>query len=157
MRVFSGELQRKSISGAGYEIIILSEDNHSRSTRLFSGDCIIRSSPHRPKLVRVVEGEILDVAVDMRRVPQRSESRWLLLYLAKIIGCFDSDFVRVASKAADNFFTKPVTTTLRNMKPTLLWSDPKLSPIGNLRVSPSFPPGNAGPSCATLTVSSRRI
>jgi dTDP-4-dehydrorhamnose 3,5-epimerase len=106
------------------------QDNHSRSCRNVLRGLHYQLKQAQGKLVRVVEGEILDVAVDLRRsspsfgrweaVRLSSENKrmlWIPLGFAHGF-CVKSEQAQVLYKATD--FYAPAHER------TLIWNDPQL-------------------------------
>ena len=106
------------------------QDNHSSSHRNVLRGLHYQLKQAQGKLVRVVEGEILDVAVDLRRsspsfgrweaVPLSSENKrmlWIPLGFAHGF-CVKSEKAQVLYKATD--FYAPA------YEHTLIWNDPQL-------------------------------
>jgi dTDP-4-dehydrorhamnose 3,5-epimerase len=106
------------------------QDNHSRSTRNVLRGLHYQIQHTQAKLVRVVEGEILDVAVDMRRnsptfgksvvVELSGENRRMLWIPTGYAHGFRvvSAVAHVLYKASDYYAPEH--------ERTLLWSDPEL-------------------------------
>jgi dTDP-4-dehydrorhamnose 3,5-epimerase len=106
------------------------QDNHSRSTRNVLRGLHYQVQQTQAKLVRVIEGEILDVAVDMRRssamfgkslaVALSGENKRMIWIPTGFAHGFRvvSEVAHVLYKASD-YYAPPYERTL-------LWSDPKL-------------------------------
>ena len=63
---FMEAYKRSEFAAAGIDDVFVQE-NHSRSQRACFAGCTIRQPPHaQSKLIRVLSGEIFDVAVDIR-------------------------------------------------------------------------------------------
>jgi dTDP-4-dehydrorhamnose 3,5-epimerase len=106
------------------------QDNHSRSEKGVLRGLHYQVRQPQGKLVRVVEGEVFDVAVDIRR-SSRTFGKWVATRLSARsksmlwipIGfahgfCVLSDFAEVLYKATDYYAPKH--------ERSILWNDPEL-------------------------------
>jgi dTDP-4-dehydrorhamnose 3,5-epimerase len=127
--LFLETYQQQKFQEAGIDVAFV-QDNHSRSVRgALRGLHLQRRSP-QGKLVRVTEGEIYDVAVDIRRGSPTfkhwvgvtlSAENFLELYVPPGFAhgfCVTSDIAEVQYKCSD--FYAP------DDEMTLAWNDPEI-------------------------------
>ena len=119
----------RAFAAAGIDAAFV-QDNHSRSHRGVLRGLHYQIEHAQGKLVRVIEGEVLDVAVDLRRssstfgrhvaVALSAENRRMLY----IPPGFAHGFIVVSNSA--EFLYKTTDYWYREHERTLLWSDPAL-------------------------------
>ena len=106
------------------------QDNHSRSRRGVLRGLHYQIEHAQGKLVRVVAGEVFDVAVDLRRARRPSAARWRARCRPRTGGCCG---FRRASRTASwslsedaEFLYKTTDYWYPEHERTLLWNDPAL-------------------------------
>jgi dTDP-4-dehydrorhamnose 3,5-epimerase len=107
------------------------QDNHSRSVKNVLRGLHYQIQNAQGKLVRVVQGEVFDVAVDLRR-SSHTFGKWVGVTLSAqnkrqlwVPGGFAHGFV-VTSEAAE-FLYKTTDFWYPEYERTLLWNDPALA------------------------------
>lgn len=80
--------QKKFEEAVGRKVEFV-QDNHSKSVKGVLRGLHYQLPPHaQGKLVRVVQGEVFDVAVDIRKSSQHSENGWEKCFRQKIKNSF---------------------------------------------------------------------
>jgi dTDP-4-dehydrorhamnose 3,5-epimerase len=127
---FMESFHKRKFAAAGIDVEFV-QDNHSRSSQGVLRGLHYQLAHPQGKLVRVIRGRILDVAVDLRRSSptfgratghELSESNRRQLYIAPGFAhgfCVMSDVAEVVYKCTDFYFPED--------ERTLLWSDPALA------------------------------
>jgi len=152
-RVFSDERgfffeswNRRAFADAGLDATFV-QDNHSRSLRGVLRGLHYQIEHAQGKLVRVCEGEVFDVAVDIRRSAP-SFGRWVGIHLSArnrrmlwIPPGFAHGFL-VLSEAAE-FLYKTTDYWYPEHERTLLWNDPALGIDWPLAGAPRLAPKDA--------------
>jgi dTDP-4-dehydrorhamnose 3,5-epimerase len=119
------------------------QDNHSQSKHAVVRGLHYQIQHAQGKLVRVVEGEVFDVAVDMRRSsPTFGQSAGVVLSAEKnnmlwVPPGFAHGFMALSDRAA--FLYKTTDYWAPAFERTLLWNDPALAiawPMDRLRAAP---------------------
>jgi dTDP-4-dehydrorhamnose 3,5-epimerase len=147
---------RRALAAAGIDVDFV-QDNHSRSGRGVLRGLHYQIERPQGKLVRVVAGEVFDVAVDLRR---RSPTfgRWVGVTLSAdnrrmfwIPPGFAHGFV-VLSDSAD-FLYKTTDYWYPEHERTLLWNDPEVGIAWPYDGAPTLAPKDAAgkPLAATET------
>jgi dTDP-4-dehydrorhamnose 3,5-epimerase len=126
---FFESYNRRALADAGLDAQFV-QDNHSRSARNVLRGLHYQIEHAQGKLVRVVAGEVFDVAVDLRRSSPRF-GRWSAAMLSAenrrmlwVPPGFAHGFL-VVSDAAE-FLYKTTDYWYPEHERTLLWSDPAL-------------------------------
>jgi dTDP-4-dehydrorhamnose 3,5-epimerase len=126
---FFESYNRRALADAGLDAEFV-QDNHSRSARNVLRGLHYQIEHAQGKLVRVVAGEVFDVAVDLRRSSPRF-GRWSAAMLSAenrrmlwVPPGFAHGFL-VVSDAAE-FLYKTTDYWYPQHERTLLWSDPAL-------------------------------
>ncbi len=137
---------RRMLAAAGVEAEFV-QDNHSRSHRGVLRGLHYQIEHAQAKLVRVIAGEVFDVAVDLRRssptfgrhvaVGLSAENRRMLY----IPTGFAHGFL-VVSDAAE-FLYKTTDYWYREHERTLLWNDPALRIVWPDGIVPTLAPKDA--------------
>ena len=116
-----------SLTGAGVEFV---QDNHSRSAKGVLRGLHYQTSHAQGKLVRVVRGEVFDVALDLRR-SSPTFGRFVTLVLSeknKSMAWIPPGFAHgflVTSEVAE-FLYKTTDYWHPEFERTILWNDPDL-------------------------------
>jgi dTDP-4-dehydrorhamnose 3,5-epimerase len=137
---------RRAFAAAGIDVEFV-QDNHSRSVRGVLRGLHYQIEHAQGKLVRVIEGEVFDVAVDLRRSsPCFGRAVGLNLSAANrrmlwIPPGFAHGFV-VVSDSAD-FLYKTTDYWFPQHERTLLWSDPSVAIDWPLEHAPTLAPKDA--------------
>jgi dTDP-4-dehydrorhamnose 3,5-epimerase len=137
---------RRSLAAAGIDADFV-QDNHSRSHRGVLRGLHYQIEHSQGKLVRVTEGEVFDVAVDLRRSsPTFGKSVVLTLSAADkrmlwIPPGFAHGFLVVSEFA--EFLYKTTDYWYAEHERTLLWSDPALAIPWPLAGAPVLAPKDA--------------
>ena len=123
------------------------QDNHSRSARNVLRGLHYQVSKPQGKLVRVVAGEVWDVAVDLRR-SSPTFGRWMGMTLSAanrrmlwVPEGFAHGFVVVSDGA--EFLYKTTDYYAPEHERSLLWNDPALAIPWPLQGEPILKPGDA--------------
>ena len=123
------------------------QDNHSRSARNVLRGLHYQVSQPQGKLVRVVAGEVWDVAVDLRR-SSPTFGRWMGMTLSAanrrmlwVPEGFAHGFVVVSDGA--EFLYKTTDYYAPEHERSLLWNDPALAIPWPLQGEPILKPGDA--------------
>jgi dTDP-4-dehydrorhamnose 3,5-epimerase len=137
---------RRTLKAAGVDADFV-QDNHSRSARGVLRGLHYQIEHAQGKLVRVIAGEVFDVAVDLRRasptfgrhvgVPLSAENRRMLW----IPPGFAHGFLVVSDHA--EFLYKTTDYWYPQHERTLLWSDPALGIAWPLDGPPTLAPKDA--------------
>ena len=137
---------RRAFAAAGIDAEFV-QDNHSRSHRGVLRGLHYQIEHAQGKLVRVTEGEVLDIAVDLRRssptfghhvaLTLSAENRRMLF----IPPGFAHGFVVVSDTA--EFLYKTTDYWYPEHERTLLWSDPALGIAWPAGIVPSLAPKDA--------------
>jgi dTDP-4-dehydrorhamnose 3,5-epimerase len=137
---------RRAFAEAGIDVDFV-QDNHSRSVRGVLRGLHYQIEHAQGKLVRVVAGEVFDVAVDLRR-SSGTFGRAVGLNLSAanrrmlwIPPGFAHGFVVVSDSA--EFLYKATDYWFPQHERTLLWSDPALAIDWPLRAQPTLAPKDA--------------
>ena len=137
---------RRDFAAAGIDVDFV-QDNHSRSYRGVLRGLHYQIEHAQGKLVRVIEGEVLDVAVDLRR-SSPTFGRHVALVLSAgnrrmlwIPPGFAHGFV-VVSEVAE-FLYKTTDYWYPEHERTLLWNDPALRIEWPAGVVPTLAPKDA--------------
>jgi dTDP-4-dehydrorhamnose 3,5-epimerase len=127
---FFESYNRRDLAKAGIDVEFV-QDNHSRSTRGVLRGLHYQVEHAQGKLVRVIDGEVFDVAVDLRRSSPRF-GRHVAMHLSAanrrmlfIPPGFAHGFL-VVSDAAE-FLYKTTDYWYPEHERTLLWNDPALA------------------------------
>ena len=108
------------------------QDNHSRSAKGTLRGLHYQLRHAQAKLCRVIEGEALDVAVDIR-LGSPTFGKWtsVLLSAERQNHNFHSAGIRARLRGPDrhafNFFTSAATSTIPASEHGILWNDPDLA------------------------------
>jgi dTDP-4-dehydrorhamnose 3,5-epimerase len=127
---FFESYNRKAMVAAGFDVEFV-QDNHSRSARGVLRGLHYQIEHAQGKLVRVVAGEVYDVAVDMRRSSQSfGRSMGMRLSAADkqmlwIPPGFAHGFLVLSDSA--EFLYKTTDYWYPEFERTLLWNDPALA------------------------------
>jgi dTDP-4-dehydrorhamnose 3,5-epimerase len=137
---------QRAFAAAGIDAAFV-QDNHSRSRRGVLRGLHYQIEHAQGKLVRVIEGEVLDVAVDLRRssptfgrhvaVTLSAENRRMLFIPAG----FAHGFLVVSESA--EFLYKTTDYWYPEHERTLLWSDPALGIGWPAGIDPVLAPKDA--------------
>jgi len=140
---FFESYNRRALSDAGLEAEFV-QDNHSRSMRGVLRGLHYQIEHAQGKLVRVISGEVFDVAVDIRR-SSPTFGRWTSMALSAqnkrmlwIPAGFAHGFLVVSDTA--EFLYKTTDYWYSEFERTLLWSDPALGIAWPLAGSPTVAP-----------------
>ncbi|TMH36123.1 MAG: dTDP-4-dehydrorhamnose 3,5-epimerase [Betaproteobacteria bacterium] len=140
---FFESYNRRALSDAGLEAEFV-QDNHSRSMRGVLRGLHYQIEHAQGKLVRVISGEVFDVAVDIRR-SSPTFGRWTSMALSAqnkrmlwIPAGFAHGFLVVSDIA--EFLYKTTDYWYSEFERTLLWSDPALGIAWPLAGSPTVAP-----------------
>ncbi|MEP6942894.1 MAG: dTDP-4-dehydrorhamnose 3,5-epimerase [Betaproteobacteria bacterium] len=138
---FFESYNRRALADAGVDAEFV-QDNHSRSRRGVLRGLHYQIECAQGKLVRVTEGEVFDVAVDIRR-SSPTFARWVGITLSAqnrrmlwIPPGFAHGFL-VVSESAD-FLYKTTDYWYPEHERTLLWNDPELGIEWPLDASPTL-------------------
>ncbi|MDR2173023.1 MAG: dTDP-4-dehydrorhamnose 3,5-epimerase [Burkholderiales bacterium] len=130
---------RKTLAAAGLDLDFV-QDNHSRSTKNVLRGLHYQIQHAQGKLVRVVAGDVFDVAVDLRR-SRPTFGQWVGVTLSSenkrmlwIPPGFAHGFV-VRSDVAE-FLYKTTDYWYAEHERTLLWNDPALAIAWGLAEAP---------------------
>jgi dTDP-4-dehydrorhamnose 3,5-epimerase len=147
---------RRDFAAAGIDVDFV-QDNHSRSHRGVLRGLHYQIEHAQGKLVRVIEGEVLDVAVDLRRSSPTfgrhvalglSADNRRMLYIPP---GFAHGFI-VVSEVAE-FLYKTTDYWYPEHERTLLWNDPALRIEWPAGIAPTLAPKDAaGKSLAQADV-----
>ena len=130
-RLLPRELERARVRGGRASTSTFVQDNHSRSRRGVLRGLHYQIEHAQGKLVRVVAGEVFDVAVDLRR----SSPTFGRSVGDDAVGAEPADAVDAAGLRARlpaccpstrNSSTRRPTTGIPEHERTLLWNDPAL-------------------------------
>ncbi len=152
-RVFADErgfffesYNRRALREAGLDAEFV-QDNHSRSSRKVLRGLHYQIQRAQGKLVRVVAGEVFDVAVDLRR-SSPNFGRWVGVRLSEankqmlwVPPGFAHGFL-VLSQAAE-FLYKTTDYWAKEHERTLLWNDPALGIDWPIEGEPILAPKDA--------------
>lgn len=123
------------------------QDNHSASARGVLRGLHYQVKSAQGKLVRVTEGEVYDVAVDLRR-SSPTFGRWVAERLSEanrrmmwIPEGFAHGFLVLSDRA--QFLYKTTDYYAPEHERTLLWNDPKLAILWPLEGAPMLKPRDA--------------
>ena len=138
---------RRALSEAVGRDVDFVQDNHSRSARNVLRGLHYQVKAAQGKLVRVVAGEVFDVAVDLRR-SSPTFGRWVGVTLSAAnrrmlwvpVG-FAHGFVVVSDGA--EFLYKTTDYYAPEHERSLLWNDPALAIPWPLQGEPILKPGDA--------------
>ena len=137
---------RRALAAAGIDVDFV-QDNHSRSRRGVLRGLHYQIEQPQGKLVRVVAGEVFDVAVDLRR-SSPTFGRWVGVTLSAdnrrmfwVPPGFAHGFV-VLSDSAD-FLYKTTEYWFPEHERTLLWNDPELGIDWPFDGAPTLAPKDA--------------
>ncbi len=137
---------RRTFAAAGIDVDFV-QDNHSRSVRGVLRGLHYQIEHAQGKLVRVIAGEVFDVAVDLRRSSENF-GRAVGLSLSSvnrrmlwIPPGFAHGFVVVSETA--EFLYKTTDYWSPEHERTLLWSDPALAIAWPLEAAPTLAPKDA--------------
>lgn len=142
-RGFFLETYRKEVfTAAGVDVDFV-QDNHSKSARGVLRGLHYQLQQPQGKLVRVVQGEVFDVAVDLRR-SSPTFGQWVGELLNEDNKCamwvppgFAHGFVVISETAEVTY--KCTTYYAPQHERTLLWNDPALGidwpPVGEVQLS----------------------
>lgn len=120
------------------------QDNHSRSTRNVLRGLHYQIKQPQGKLVRVIAGEVLDVAVDIRR-SSPTFGKWVSMMLSaenRLIAWIPPGFAHgfvVLSETAE-FLYKTTDFWAPEHERTILWNDPALGIDWQLKGEPLLSP-----------------
>lgn len=127
----------QEIAGKDYRFV---QDNHSRSSKGVLRGLHYQIQSPQGKLVRVISGEVLDVAVDLRRSSE-TFGKWFSIHLSAenkkqlwVPPGFAHGFV-VLSQTAD-FLYKTTDFYMPQHERCILWSDADLAIDWQLEVEP---------------------
>jgi dTDP-4-dehydrorhamnose 3,5-epimerase len=141
--------QRAFDALAGREVRFV-QDNHSSSTRGVLRGLHYQLQNAQGKLVRVVEGEVFDVAVDLRRASP-TFGRWVGEHLSAdnrrmlwVPEGFAHGFLVLSERA--QFLYKTTDYYAPAHERTLLWNDPQLAIAWPLEGEPVLKPKDAAGS-----------
>ncbi len=138
---------RRAFAEAVGRDVAFVQDNHSRSARGVLRGLHYQVVQPQGKLVRVVAGEVFDVAVDLRRssptfgkavVERLSEANRRMLWVPE---GFAHGFLVVSERA--DFLYKTTDYYAPQHERTLLWSDPALAIDWPLEGEPVVKPSDA--------------
>jgi dTDP-4-dehydrorhamnose 3,5-epimerase len=137
---------RRALAAAGIDVEFV-QDNHSRSRRGVLRGLHYQVERPQGKLVRVVAGEVFDVAVDLRR-SSPTFGRWVGVTLSAdnrrmfwVPPGFAHGFV-VLSESAD-FLYKTTEYWFHEHERTLLWNDPEVGIVWPFDGAPTLAPKDA--------------
>ena len=137
---------RRALAAAGIDVEFV-QDNHSRSRRGVLRGLHYQVERPQGKLVRVVAGEVFDVAVDLRR-SSPTFGRWVGVTLSAdnrrmfwVPPGFAHGFV-VLSESAD-FLYKTTEYWFPEHERTLLWNDPEVGIVWPFDGAPTVAPKDA--------------
>jgi len=137
---------RRALAAAGLDVDFV-QDNHSRSRRGVLRGLHYQVERPQGKLVRVVAGEVFDVAVDLRR-SSPTFGRWVGAMLSAdnrrmfwVPPGFAHGFV-VMSDSAD-FLYKTTDYWSPEHERTLLWNDPEVGIVWPFDGAPTLAPKDA--------------
>jgi dTDP-4-dehydrorhamnose 3,5-epimerase len=137
---------RRALAVAGIDVEFV-QDNHSRSRRGVLRGLHYQIERPQGKLVRVVAGEVFDVAVDLRR-SSPTFGRWFGVTLSAdnrrmfwVPPGFAHGFI-VLSESAD-FLYKTTDYWFPAHERTLLWSDPEVGIVWPFDGAPTLAPKDA--------------
>jgi dTDP-4-dehydrorhamnose 3,5-epimerase len=137
---------RRALAAAGLDVDFV-QDNHSRSRRGVLRGLHYQVERPQGKLVRVVAGEVFDVAVDLRR-SSPTFGRWVGAMLSAdnrrmfwVPPGFAHGFI-VVSDSAD-FLYKTTDYWFPEHERTLLWNDPAVGIVWPFDGSPTLAPKDA--------------
>jgi dTDP-4-dehydrorhamnose 3,5-epimerase len=137
---------RRALAAAGIDVEFV-QDNHSRSRRGVLRGLHYQVERPQGKLVRVVAGEVFDVAVDLRR-SSPTFGRWVGVTLSAdnrrmfwVPPGFAHGFV-VLSESAD-FLYKTTEYWFPEHERTLLWNDPEVGIVWPFDGAPTLAPKDA--------------
>jgi dTDP-4-dehydrorhamnose 3,5-epimerase len=137
---------RRALASAGIDAEFV-QDNHSRSRRGVLRGLHYQIERPQGKLVRVVAGEVFDVAVDLRR-SSPAFGRWVGVTLSAenrrmfwVPPGFAHGFV-VLSESAD-FLYKTTEYWFPEHERTLLWNDPEVGIVWPFDGAPTLAPKDA--------------
>lgn len=123
------------------------QDNHSKSSRNVLRGLHYQIKQPQGKLVRVVQGEVFDVAVDLRR-SSRTFGKWVGAYLSAenkkqfwVPEGFAHGFVVMSDTA--EFLYKTTDYYAPEHERSLLWSDPALGIHWPIEGEPRLAPKDA--------------
>jgi dTDP-4-dehydrorhamnose 3,5-epimerase len=137
---------RRAFAAAGIDAEFV-QDNHSRSHRGVLRGLHYQISHAQGKLVRVIEGEVFDVAVDLRRSSPRFGRHVALDLSARdrrmlyIPPGFAHGFLVVSESA--EFLYKTTDYWYPEHERTLLWNDPTLAIAWPPGIAPTLAPKDA--------------
>lgn len=127
------------------------QDNHSRSSRAVLRGIHYQIEQAQGKLVRVVSGEVFDVAVDLRR-SSPTFGRWVGIYLSElnkrqfwVPPGFGHAFL-VLSEQAD-FLYKATDYYAPEYERSIIWNDPDLAIVWPGEVVPELSAKDAVAPC----------
>ncbi len=133
--------QRQFDRAIGREVVFV-QDNHSRSTRGVLRGLHYQIKQSQGKLVRVVQGEVFDVAVDLRK-SSKTFGQWVGVRLSAkkqkqlwVPEGFAHGFL-VLSETAE-FLYKTSDYYAPEYERSLLWSDPALNIDWPLEIEPKL-------------------
>jgi dTDP-4-dehydrorhamnose 3,5-epimerase len=137
---------RRALAAAGLDVDFV-QDNHSRSRRGVLRGLHYQVERPQGKLVRVVAGEVFDVAVDLRR-SSPTFGRWVGAMLSAdnrrmfwVPPGFAHGFI-VVSDSAD-FLYKTTDYWFPEHERTLLWNDPAVGIVWPFDGAPTLAPKDA--------------
>jgi dTDP-4-dehydrorhamnose 3,5-epimerase len=137
---------RRALAAAGLDVDFV-QDNHSRSRRGVLRGLHYQVERPQGKLVRVVAGEVFDVAVDLRR-SSPTFGRWVGAMLSAdnrrmfwVPPGFAHGFI-VVSDSAD-FLYKTTDYWFPEHERTLLWNDPAVGIVWPFDDAPTLAPKDA--------------
>jgi dTDP-4-dehydrorhamnose 3,5-epimerase len=137
---------RRVLAAAGLDVDFV-QDNHSRSRRGVLRGLHYQVERPQGKLVRVVAGEVFDVAVDLRR-SSPTFGRWVGAMLSAdnrrmfwVPPGFAHGFI-VVSDSAD-FLYKTTDYWFPEHERTLLWNDPAVGIVWPFDGAPTLAPKDA--------------
>ena len=137
---------RRALAAAGLDVDFV-QDNHSRSRRGVLRGLHYQVERPQGKLVRVVAGEVFDVAVDLRR-SSPTFGRWVGAMLSAdnkrmfwVPPGFAHGFI-VVSDSAD-FLYKTTEYWFPEHERTLLWNDPEVGIVWPFDGTPTLAPKDA--------------
>lgn len=141
---FFGSFNQAQFEAAFGKPVQFVQDNHSRSVKNVLRGLHYKIQQPQGKLVRVVQGEVFDVAVDLRK-SNETFGQWVgKSSLRKTNG--NSGFRKVllmalsCSRILPSFSTKPRTITRPPMSVAFSGMTPHSVYSGLMEFSPSFPP-----------------
>jgi dTDP-4-dehydrorhamnose 3,5-epimerase len=141
---FFESYNRQAFAAATGNDVDFVQDNHSRSARNVVRGLHYQIRQAQGKLVRVVDGEVFDVAVDIRR-SSPTFGRWVGVTLSAankrmlwVPAGFAHGFVVVSESA--EFLYKTTDYWAPQHERTLLWNDPELAIAWPLAGEPILAP-----------------